>query len=112
MSDIPEIDVVELASRHAAGAPILDVREHHELVAARLPGAHHIPLGEVVDRVGEVPNEGTVYVICARGARSARAVEHLRTQGIDAVNVAGGILGWIEAGLPVETDPGSENHPT
>jgi rhodanese-related sulfurtransferase len=112
MPDVPEIEVAELAAHHAAGARVLDVREHHEFAAARVPGAHHIPLGEVVDRVSEVPDEGTVYVICARGARSARAVEHLRTRGIDAVNVAGGTLGWIDAGLPVETDPGSENHPT
>jgi rhodanese-related sulfurtransferase len=46
-----------------------------------------------------------VYVICARGGRSAKAVEHLRQQGIDAVNVAGGTLGWIDAGLPTDHGP-------
>ena len=66
------------------------------------PGAHLIPLGEVVERIDEVPTGQTVYVICARGARSAKAVGHYRAQGIDAVNVAGGTLAWIDAGLPTD----------
>jgi rhodanese-related sulfurtransferase/molybdopterin-guanine dinucleotide biosynthesis protein A len=108
--DVPEIDVAELAERRADGAALIDVREHAEYVEARVPGAHHIPLGQVVERVAEVPTDGTVYVICARGGRSARAVEHYRAQGIDAVNVAGGTLGWIDAGLP--TDNGARNETT
>lgn len=104
--DIPEIDVVELAARRQAGAPLIDVREDDEYAEARVPGAVHIPLGEVPDRVDEVPTGAPVYVICAKGGRSARAVEHYRSLGLDAVNVAGGTLGWIEAGLP--TDAGIE----
>lgn len=107
MSAIPQIDVSELAVHHAQGAALIDVREPDEFAAARVPGAFHIPLGEVVQRTHEVPREGPVFVICARGGRSAKAVEHYRAQGIDAVNVAGGTLGWIDAGLPVEADPGS-----
>jgi rhodanese-related sulfurtransferase len=107
MADIPEIEVAQLAARHAAGAKLIDVREHDEYATARVPGAHHIPLGEVVERIDEVPSDDTVYVICARGARSARAVEHFRRQGIDAVNVAGGIHAWIDAGLPTDTGSGS-----
>lgn len=109
MPDIPEIDVVTLAARREEGAALIDVREADEYAGARVPGAHHIPLGEVVDRISEVPNEGTVYVICARGGRSAKAVEHFRTVGIDAVNVAGGTLGWIDAGLPIDADVGTED---
>jgi rhodanese-related sulfurtransferase len=60
----------------------------------------------VPERVGEVPTDRTVYVICARGGRSAKAVEHLRGQGVDAVNVAGGTLAWIDAGLPTDRGPG------
>lgn len=105
--DIPEIDVAGLAAACEAGAPVIDVREADEFVAARVPGAQHIPLREVPSRVAEVPTEGTVYVICARGGRSAKAVEHYRAHGIDAVNVAGGTLGWIDAGLPVEPGAGS-----
>lgn len=109
--DIPEVDVAELAARRAGGAPLIDVREDDEFAAAHVPGAHHIPLGQVVERIGEVPLEGTVYVICARGARSARAVEHYRAQGLDAVNVAGGTLAWIDAGEPTAAGAGSGASP-
>lgn len=105
--DIPEIDVAELAAQRVAGAPLIDVREHDEYAEAHVPGAHHIPLGQVTERVDEVPTEGTVYVICARGGRSAKAVEHYRAQGLDAVNVAGGTLAWIDAGQPTDAGAGS-----
>lgn len=105
--DIPEIDVAELASVRRDGAPLIDVREVDEFGQARVPGAQLIPLGEVPDRVDDVPREGTVYVICARGGRSAKAVEFYRSRGIDAVNVAGGTLAWIDAGLPTDGSAGS-----
>jgi rhodanese-related sulfurtransferase len=104
--DIPEIDVVELAALRDAGAPVIDVREDDEFAEAHVPGAVHLPLGEVPARVAEVPADGTVYVICARGGRSAKAVEHLRGAGLDAVNVVGGTLAWIDAGYPTEPGPG------
>lgn len=107
MSDIPEIDVNQLAAAREDGAPLIDVREDDEFAAGHVPGAQHIPLGEVVERIDEVPTDRTVYVICARGGRSAKAVAHFRSVGIDAVNVAGGTLGWIEAGLPATADAGS-----
>jgi rhodanese-related sulfurtransferase len=100
--DIPEIDVSELAERRADGVALIDVREDDEFATARVPGAHHIPLGQVVERLDEVPTDGTVYVICATGPRSAKAVEHYRSLGIDAVNVAGGTRAWIDAGLPID----------
>ncbi|MGK2949848.1 MAG: rhodanese-like domain-containing protein [Acidimicrobiales bacterium] len=104
---MPEIDVAELAAARSGGAPLIDVREADEFGQARVPGAQPIPLGEVPDRVDEVPRDGTVYVICARGGRSAKAVEFYRTRGIDAVNVAGGTLAWIDAGLPTDGAAGS-----
>ena len=105
--DIPEIDVTELAALRETGAPLIDVREDDEYAEARVPGAVHIPLGQIPDRVAEVPSGETVYVICAKGGRSAKAAEHLRAQGLDAVNVAGGTLGWIDAGFPTDHGPGS-----
>jgi rhodanese-related sulfurtransferase len=101
--DVPEIDIAEAARRHAAGAPIIDVREPDEYAEGHVPGAPLIPLATVPDRLGEVPSVGEVLIICKSGGRSKKAAEHLRTQGIDAVNVAGGTMGWIEAGHRVVT---------
>ncbi len=111
--DVPEIDVDELDRRlGAAGgsaptsdgpAPaLLDVREPDEYAEVRVPGARLLPLGEVEARFDEVPTDGTVYVVCRSGGRSARAVEALRARGIDAVNVAGGTLAWAESGRPTD----------
>lgn len=100
---VPEIDVDELAEKRKAGAPLIDVREPDEYAEAHVPGATLIPLGTVTERVDEVPSEGTVYVICAKGGRSLRAAEFYRAQGIDAVNVAGGTTAWVDAGHPFDT---------
>jgi rhodanese-related sulfurtransferase len=100
--DVPEIDVTELANRRADGAPLIDVRSPGEYAGGRVPGAQLIPLAEVAERIDEVPTDATVYVICARGPRSAKAVAHYRSCGIDAVNVAGGTVAWIDAGLPID----------
>jgi rhodanese-related sulfurtransferase len=101
--EVPEIDVAELARVRSAGAPVIDVREPDEYTAAHVPGATLIPLATVPDDVTRVPTGETVYVICAKGARSLRAAEFYRAQGIDAVNVAGGTSAWVEAGQPVST---------
>jgi rhodanese-related sulfurtransferase len=102
---IPEIDVDELASRLSGGAVLFDVREPAEYDEAHVDGAVLVPLATVPDELGRFPAEGPVHVICRSGARSARAVEFLRTQGVDAINVAGGTLAWLASGRPHATGP-------
>ena len=101
--DIPVIDIETLADRLASGQPVVDVRQPDEYEEAHVPGLRLIPLDQVPDRVQDFERDGEVYVICKSGGRSAKAVEFLRAQGVDAVNVAGGTMAWIEAGRPVET---------
>lgn len=101
--DIPAIDIETLESQIAAGDPVFDVRQPDEYEEARVPGVTLVPLPEVPDRVDEFPTEGTVYVICKSGGRSAKAVEFLRANGVDAVNVAGGTMAWMDAGKPVDS---------
>ncbi len=100
---VPEIDVEALAELHAAGATIVDVRQPDEYEDAHVPGAILIPLGDVQERVAEIPTGGPVYVICRSGARSMRASEWLVTQDIEATNIAGGTMAWIDSGRPVVT---------
>jgi molybdopterin-guanine dinucleotide biosynthesis protein A/rhodanese-related sulfurtransferase len=100
--EVPEIDIAELARRHAAGAQIIDVRNPDEYVEGHVPGAVLIPLPELGDRWQEVP-EGEVLVICKSGARSAKAVEALNGAGRTTVNVAGGTMAWIDAGHAIVT---------
>ena len=100
----PEVSTDELAAAlDSEGAFVLDVRNEDEYDEKRLPEATLIPLGELQDRVGEVPTDRTVWVICAVGGRSMRAATFLRGAGIDAVSVGGGTNRWVEEGRPYET---------
>ncbi|MGH9119741.1 MAG: rhodanese-like domain-containing protein [Acidimicrobiales bacterium] len=102
MDEVPAIEVEELADRLAEGAPLVDVRQPDEYDDFHVPGARLIPLMDIPDRIGEVPADTTVYVICGSGGRSARAVQFLNAQGHDTVNVTGGSKAWRDAGHPVE----------
>lgn len=104
--DVPEIDVDELERQLASGAPVFDVREDDEWATVHIEGATLVPLGTVTEAVDRFPTDRTAYVICAKGGRSARAVEFLRSRGVDAVNVAGGIGAWVADGKPAVTGNG------
>ncbi len=105
---VPEVDLDEFQKAREEGAPVIDVRQPDEYDAGHVPGAKLIPLGEVAFRLGEVPTEGPVYVICATGGRSYKAAEFYRARGIDARSVAPGTKGWIESGRPATRGPHPE----
>ena len=95
----PEISIDELAAARAGGpVRLVDVRQPEEYEAGHVPGAKLIPMADVVARVGELPVDGPVYVICQSGGRSQRAADYLRNVGIEAYTVAGGTKAWVEAG--------------
>jgi adenylyltransferase/sulfurtransferase len=74
---------------------LLDVREANELEISVLPNVVHIPLGEIADRINEIPLDENVVVICRSGARSGRVVEFLKANGYERVrNLATGMNGW------------------
>lgn len=102
---MPAIDVEELAAARERGATVLDVRQLDEYLDARVPGVLHVPLAEVPEHLDELPTDQPLYVICRTGARSAKAASFLRGQGIDAINVAGGTLAWIDAGHRTDAGP-------
>ena len=57
-------------------------------------------------RFGDLPTDGQVLVVCKVGGRSAQVVQYLQAQGIDAVNLDGGLLEWHAAGRPLVSDAG------
>jgi rhodanese-related sulfurtransferase len=82
----------------------LDVREPHEVAAGRAPGIHHIPMGQLGARQGELPKDRPIVCVCRSGARSGTVTDALVRAGYDAANLEGGMLAWREAGLPMEAD--------
>jgi hydroxyacylglutathione hydrolase len=74
---------------------LIDVRSHQEWKSGHIPGALHIPLGELLDRINEVPRHGSVATMCEGGYRSSLAASLLARQGIgNVVNVVGGMRAW------------------
>lgn len=96
-----ETTIAELAKAHPDGAVVIDVRETEEYVEGHVPGAIHIPLAQLGQRLDEVPEADPVYVICRSGVRSQKGADILEANGHGALSVAGGTMGWIEAGHPV-----------
>jgi len=82
---------------------LIDVREDDEWADVRVRHAVHVPLGTVPDALGAFVGEPT-YVICKVGGRSQHACEFAAAHGKDVVNVDGGMMAWVRAGLPTETD--------
>lgn len=102
MSDIDTVTVNDVP----VDAAILDVREDYEWVAGHAETALHIPLDQLPERIGELDPDQDLYVICRTGGRSFRAVQWLSGQGYSALNVAGGMDQWLEAGKTVVSENG------
>lgn len=102
---IPEITPAEFVARRDGGADLtlLDVREDWELGVASVPGAVHIPMGQVPDRLNELDAGKEVVVLCRSGRRSLEVAKFLQQKGFKTVNLAGGILAWsrdLDATIP------------
>jgi len=100
---IAEIGPTDLASLAAGDAPplVIDVREAAELAICALPGALHLPMRQVPDRLGEIPRDRALVVLCHHGVRSRVVAEFLLRHGFaDVANLAGGIDAWA-----AEVDP-------
>jgi rhodanese-related sulfurtransferase len=100
----PEITVAQAAQKRDQGAFILDVREPSEWVQFHIPGATLIPLGDLPNRLNEVPKDREVVVVCRTGHRSAQGRDILTQAGFTNVtSMAGGVTEWQAQGLPIAT---------
>lgn len=95
-SNWKDIKPRELISRLKEGkAPvILDVRESYEWQEGHIPGARHIPLGELPDRLNELNAGQETVVVCWSGGRSSRACDFLASAGYRVTNLKGGMSSW------------------
>jgi rhodanese-related sulfurtransferase len=101
---VKDINVLQAQKLIGQGAFVLDVREPDEFAAGHLPGATLIPLGVLQQRAAELEAQRSqqIVVICHGGKRSATACAQLAHLGFAcSYNVAGGILAWKKARLPV-----------
>jgi rhodanese-related sulfurtransferase/DNA-binding transcriptional ArsR family regulator len=104
--DTAAVDTDELLARLGrADAVLLDVRPRTEYDAGHLPGAVHIPLDELADRLGELPRDREILAYC-RGQYCAMAHDAARllaSHGLSVRRATDGVLEWRVAGLPLET---------
>jgi hydroxyacylglutathione hydrolase len=87
------------------GSPVvLDVRDPDEFAEAHIPGSVHIPYGQLISRLDELPRERTIAAICSGGKRSGLAASLLQREGFGhLVHVASGGVGtWRRLGHRVE----------
>lgn len=101
---VEQLAPADLAAAMAGDAPtVLDVRNRSEWAGGHVPGARHIPLPELPQRLDEIPRDRPLVVGCQAGGRSFIATTLLRRAGFGPVaNLAGGYAAWSAAGLPVE----------
>ena len=94
-----EITINDTNARRPS-AQILDVREDFEVAEGMIPGALHMPMGDLPTRVDELEQHTPVIVVCRSGNRSARVADALNSAGFSADTMAGGMTAWTRAGLP------------
>ena len=106
MEKTPQLDAPglnKLAGRN--GLQVVDVRSPEEWTSGHMPGAIHIPLAQLPDRVGELDASAPIVLHCKGGGRSSIATSFLQSRGLSNVsNLAGGFDAWVAQGF--KTDAG------
>jgi len=96
---IQDLSPEELKARLDAGEKplVIDVREAWELEKSALVCAKHMPMGSVVQRLGELDPAMPIIIMCRSGGRSMQVAHWLEAAGFQSVaNLTGGILAWGE----------------
>jgi rhodanese-related sulfurtransferase len=106
---VPVMDESLLAPRTAWAllqerrAQLIELRERDEADLPRIPGARAIPLDELPSELATLDHERPVVFVSGTGREAAEAMEVLRSGGITACAVEGGMRAWLDAGLPIES---------
>ncbi len=104
LNRLQEWTVHELnARREAPDVQVLDVRSPQEVAAGRVPGARHIFVAHLADRLNELDPDKTTATYCGSGYRASIAASILKKAGFcDVANVPGSWMAWKAANLPVQ----------
>ena len=95
----PAVEPADAAEAVASGkVDVVDVRFDGEFAESRIPGASHVPLPEIPSRIGELPPDRNLLVVCGGGARSLEACRILRAGGLAHVR-------WLRGGLAAYPGP-------
>ena len=101
-----EISVSEAATKRDQGAFILDVRQPEEWNEYHIPGSTLIPLGDLPNRLNEVPKDKEVVVVCRSGNRSQEGRNILLNNGFSGVtSMSGGLKAWAAEGFETVSGP-------
>jgi SulP family sulfate permease len=102
------LKVVEFEDAVAAAgerALLIDVREPEEYERGHLPKSRLMPLRDLVDGIGDLPPDRSIFLISRSGRRSTRAMRLLVDTGFEEVfNLKGGVLSWMARGRPLEVE--------
>ena len=101
----------EVAIREG-GVQLVDVRDAEEHEAGHIAGDRHIPFDRLKDEVDSLDRDQPVLLYCRSGERSGAAAEALRASGWDANSIEGGLLDWVDRGLPLEPADGRVVQPS
>jgi hydroxyacylglutathione hydrolase len=103
LEEVHQLDATQLSDTvKARNVQIVDVRSPDEWRRGHLPGAIHIPLAALPDRIGDLDPSAPIVVHCKGGGRSAIATSFLQARGIANVsNLVGGYEAWVKSGFKV-----------
>ncbi|GIL36356.1 rhodanese-like domain-containing protein [Phycicoccus sp. DTK01] len=108
MSEFPDVPVSAVPD----DATFLDIREQDEWDRGHAPGAVHIPMAELPQRLDELApfldRDEPLVVTCRSGGRVSRVLPWLAQQGYEVANLDGGMRAWHAEGRPMEAAGGAE----
>ncbi|MFK2825256.1 DsrE/DsrF/DrsH-like family protein [Bacillus sp. B190/17] len=93
---VKTVDVKDIDQLVKEGALLIDVRDESERIMGYIEGSKNIPLGELPERLSEIPKNRPVYVSCQVGKRGEKAASLLSDNGFDAYNVKGGYRAYAD----------------
>ena len=93
-------EAVKLAN--AQNGLFLDVRSSEHFKAGGVPQSRNVPQADLTNKLGSLPKDKPIIVVCERGRSAVGVVNTLKSNGFqDVYCLQGGVAAWVEAGMPL-----------